>query len=130
MHFREEDLYCDKNGKIRKIAGAILRSTSDADTSVVENALTRVNPETFNLFVRLESIFKHQIETLAVLNENLESRSFSLMSGVTAEHIPNCHGMKEKLIKRFIEFRLKINRTKLMKDKRYDSKSMALRNVS
>ena len=86
-------------------------------------ALTYVNSDTFNFFLELEEIFK---SNFGRVNTDLENYFLSLMINVPASHIPNCHSVKEKLIKRFIQFRLKISRVKCDRTKRHDSRSMAI----
>lgn len=90
------------------------------------SALTYVNIETYNYFIKLEHVFKENITTMKMLNQDLEARFYSLMKNVEANHIPDCHDMKHKLMKRYIQFRLKVSREKLPRSKRHDSKSMAV----
>lgn len=89
-------------------------------------ALNYVNVETYNLFLELEDIFKRNISIFRLLNENLELKYYNLMSNVPAPHLPECHKIKEKIIKRYIQFRLRVSRQKFPRDKRNDSKSMAV----
>ena len=86
-------------------------------------ALTYVNTDTFNFFLELGEIFKLNFGRV---NSNLENHFLSLMSNVPASHIPDCHSVKEKLMKRFIQFRLKISRVKYGRTKRHDSRSMVI----
>lgn len=90
------------------------------------SALTNVNSNTYNFFLELEEIFKKNIGNMMLINDNLENRLISIMSTIPAPHIPCCHAMREKLIKRYVQFRLKVNRTKIAREKRYDSRSMAV----
>lgn len=91
------------------------------------NALNYVNVETYNLFLELEDIFKRNISVFRLLNENLELKYYNLMMKVvSAPHLPECHKMKEKIIRRYIQFRLRVSRQIFPRDKRHDSKSMAI----
>lgn len=90
------------------------------------DALTTVNEATFNFFVELEETFKQQKEILMTKNENLEKLLWNKMNRIPASHIVDCHGLKNKLINRYIQFRLKVNRVKLTREKRCDSRSMAV----
>lgn len=90
------------------------------------SSLLYVNIETYNFFIRLEQIFKQNIEVLKLVNHDLETKLYALMSHIQADHIPDCHEIKNKLIKRYIQFRLKVSREKRTREKRHDSKSMAI----
>lgn len=90
------------------------------------DALMYVNGETYNYFIQLENIFKQHIGTMKLLNQDLENRLYVLMTKVQASHIPECHGIKHKIIKKYVQFRLKTCSEKLSRDRRHDSKSMAV----
>lgn len=90
------------------------------------HALIYINLETYTFFTELEKIFFHHIERLKTSQEDVSQIFLDLMIGVNAQHFASCHGMKMKIVRRYILFRLRSSMTKPERQKRYDSKSMSM----
>lgn len=90
------------------------------------NALTYVNVDTFNFFTELEETFKMNIDQLKVINVDLHKKLYELMTTIPALHMPECHSIRTKIINKYILFRLRISRVNTPREKRKDSKSMAI----
>lgn len=90
------------------------------------NALTYVNVDTFNFFTELEETFKRNIDQLKSINVDLDKKLHKLMSSIPALHMPECHSIRTKIINKYILFRLRISRVDIPREKRKDSKSMAI----
>lgn len=91
-----------------------------------KNALVFVNEATFNFFLELEEIFRKNIDYLIAINFNIDEQLYNLMKNVQTDHILQCHNLKEKIIRRFIQLRLKISQRKKIRENRNDSRSMAV----
>lgn len=95
-----------------------------------QNTLYYVNEPTFKVFLKLENIFRHYSFYFQVMyNVNLHKFLVNEFNSVPADHILNCHNLRQKLYKKFATFRLKIQnkRKKLLPTRKYyDSKSMSM----
>lgn len=90
------------------------------------SALIYVNLETYNFFKSLEQTFKDNITKLKDANQDVNGKLLEILSSVEENHFPSCHRLRQKIIKRFLLFRLRSCENKTSREKRYDSKSMAL----
>jgi len=65
-----------------------------------------------------------------VRDVNLHTFLFDKFNTISANHIPNCHDLRQKLMKKFATVRLKFKnnhkQSSLFSRKYYDSKSMAM----
>lgn len=87
-------------------------------------ALVYVNEETFIFFLKLELVLRSELENLE--NNNVFDYIESQLLHVPATHMISCHDLKRKLIRRFLNFRLKIQESKKVHKNRFDSRSMAV----
>lgn len=90
------------------------------------SALIYVNLETYNFFKKLEQTFKHNIIKLKDINQDVNENLLKVLSSVEANHFPSCHRLRQKIIKRYLLFRLRSCGNKPNREKRYDSKSMSM----
>lgn len=90
------------------------------------NSLCFPTTQVFQLFVKMEEIFRHYSPFLNKFNINWKLYFSTVMKKhVNAVHIPSCHNLYEKIINRFVTFRLRIfNKKRICCRKIYDSKSM------
>ncbi|XP_058819737.1 uncharacterized protein LOC131682351 [Topomyia yanbarensis] len=88
------------------------------------NALIYINLETYVFFSALEKIFAQNIVFLQTIKYDVNTFLYNLMIKVEAKHFASCHNIKDKIVNRFIIFRLRSSSTKPAREKRYDSKSM------
>lgn len=86
------------------------------------------NEETFNFIFKLESIFSNCMSVIDCSNVAIRDFILEKMKAVAGEHILKCHSLREKLINRYLTFRLKINSNKKFFPNRstFSSKSMNL----
>ncbi|XP_021707597.1 uncharacterized protein LOC110678689 [Aedes aegypti] len=87
-------------------------------------ALVYVNEETFIYFLKLEIVFRSELENLN--NENVFDTIESQLIHIPAAHLIPCHDLKRKLLRRFLFFRLKIHQPKKVHKNKFDSRSMAV----
>lgn len=87
-------------------------------------ALLYVNEATFMFFLKLEIVFRSEIDNYCN-EEKFDTIEYQLIN-IKAEHIPTCHDLKRKLIRRFLYFRLKIHNPKKVHKNKSDSRSMAV----
>lgn len=95
-----------------------------------KNSLFFVNVETFKIFIKFEHLFRYYSKYFNKM-QNVSQKLFliSKCNEIKANHIFDCHSLHEKIITRFIVFRLKIfNKKNVAKSKKFDSKSMAMHN--
>lgn len=95
-----------------------------------KNTLFFVNRATFNIFLKMEYIFRHQKQTNA--NYDIRTQLEKLfISNIKCDFIPNCHNLKMKIFRRYALFRSKISckKTKDLKKRSFNSKSMAMHNI-
>lgn len=95
------------------------------------NTLFFVNAATFHFFLQMEKIFRIYFKSISEQeNMNLKRFFFSKCSDITFS-LPGCHKLKDKIILRYVAFRLKISSKTLPVNKsvRYASKSMAMHNI-
>lgn len=91
-----------------------------------KNCLFFCNESTFVHFLDLEGVFRKYINI--VINQNIDLKEFfvdkMLALGVFL-HVPNCHSLKNHLVKRFVIFRLKISsKRKQRASQKYASKAL------
>lgn len=94
-----------------------------------QNTLYFCNENTFNMCVKMETIFRQYLDIVSCQkNVNLKDFFMGKISDecVTFEHLPICHNLKTKIIRRFVVFRLKIASKKSKKERHlvYASKSL------
>ncbi|XP_065075480.1 uncharacterized protein LOC135699203 [Ochlerotatus camptorhynchus] len=87
-------------------------------------ALVYVNNETFIFFLKLEIVFRNEINHCR--NDQVFDTIEHQLLNIPAEHLILCHDLKRKLIRRFLHFRLKIHHPKKVHQNRLDSRSMAV----
>lgn len=90
------------------------------------NALVYANEETFIFFEKLESLIRAHVKTSDISGINQFEKIVALLSTVKTNHFLECHKIKDKLIRKFALFRLKTLEPKKSRNKKFDSKSMAL----
>lgn len=88
------------------------------------HALIYINVSTYSFFAQLERIFSENIDNLKTSDEDIFKKLFDMMIGVEAAHFTTCHNMKNKIVRRFILFRLRSSMSKPERQRKYDSKSM------
>lgn len=90
-----------------------------------EKSLFFCNESLFNSFLEMESVFKKYISF--VINQNINLKEFFVQKMSDLEMcVPDCHKLKNKIIKRFVVFRLKIYSRKCKTlSKKHSSKSVA-----
>lgn len=94
-----------------------------------QNTLYFCNESTFHLCVKMETIFRQYFNTVTN-QKNVNLKDFfvnKISEGCKSfKHLPDCHNLKTKLIRRFVVFRLKIASRKCKKQKQnmYASKSV------
>lgn len=74
-------------------------------------------------FVVLKKLFDEHIETFKKSNVNIEQEMLLLLSKVPL-NIPQCHDIKSKLLKTFINRSIKCTQLKRVKKRRFNSGSM------
>lgn len=94
------------------------------------NTLYFVNKPTFQVFLRMENIYRHYSPYFNNMrNVNLHKFLVSLFNSVPTDHIPDCHSMRLKLFNKYATLRLQFkNKRKIVLPNRkfYNSKSMAM----
>lgn len=71
------------------------------------NTLFFVNPVTFNFFLQMTKIFKTFYPHIRVQKHVNLKEFFIKLCNQSTFSLPACHNLKEKIIKRFIAFKLK-----------------------
>ena len=90
-----------------------------------EHSLFFCNEFVFYFFLEMEIIFRKYLSIVSSQNVNLKDFFFRQMISLHI-NLPGCHNLKQKIIKRFITFRLKINSKKNRSaSKKHASKSVA-----
>lgn len=70
------------------------------------NTLFFINESTFQVFLKLDNIYRHYSLYFHVMRDvNLHKFLFDKFNAVPADHIPNCHNLREKLMKKFTTVR-------------------------
>ncbi|XP_055622060.1 uncharacterized protein LOC129765675 [Toxorhynchites rutilus septentrionalis] len=87
-------------------------------------ALVYVNEPTFIFFLKLEIVFRSELENME--NDTVFDVIEAQLANIPATHFIECHDLKKKLIRRFLYFRLKIHQPKKIHKNKYDSRSMAM----
>lgn len=103
------------------------RRTFDTFTHIkcfAEETLFYVNSVTFQFFKNMESIIKRNLETLSTQN-NITQFLCKRFRDLPYS-LPNCHDLKNKIIKRYCIFRLKTLSTVIRNKSNFASKSMAM----
>lgn len=94
------------------------------------NTLYFINKPTFEVFLKLENIYRHYRPYFHIMREvNLHEFLVDKFNSIPADHILNCHNLRKKLFKKFAMVRLKFknkHKNLLLQRKYYDSKSMAM----
>lgn len=106
------------------------------------NCLHYVNEKTFQLFLHMEQTFCN-LKNACDMSSNVKNLTKFLRTTIKNEadimkiKYPNCHNIKEKLIHRFIAYRLKIyslrikhNIKRQLKYRSYGSKSITMRKLA
>jgi len=87
-----------------------------------------VNNETFEVFKKLEYIFRQYQKSMC--NKNRGFKNFlvdKFCNILNNSHISSCHNLDIKIANRYAIYRMRIaNKKKIVKHKYYDSKSMAM----
>lgn len=90
-----------------------------------EHSLFFCNEYLFYFFLEMESIIRKYLSIVSSQNVNLKEFFFGKIINLQI-NLPECHNLKEKIIKRFIVFRLKIYSKKYKSSsKKHASKSVA-----
>lgn len=76
-----------------------------------EQSLIFVTEAVFYFFLEMESVFQKYFDIVSSQNINIKDFYFKEMLNLKLD-LPECHKLKNKIIKRFIVFRLKINSKK------------------
>lgn len=101
---------------------SLRRYTTTTDT------LFFVNNRTFNFFIEMEKLFRSFIADCTSKNK----REFFISKCQNILFfVPSCHNLKNKIINRFITFRLKINPRTIRAQtlRHYASKTMAMHHI-
>ena len=94
-----------------------------------ESQLFFMNELTFFYFLKMERVFQSYIEYVKLNNINANEFFYNELFKITADHIKTCHNFKEKIMKKFISFRLNMSsgkNLKLDKNEEFSSKTMAM----
>ena len=97
-----------------------------------ENTLYFINKPSFEVFLKLENIFRHYSPYFQIMyGVNLNEFLLDKFNSVPADHILNCHHFRQKLLKKFVTLRLKFQNKKAVSNRKYyDSKSMMMYSIS
>lgn len=87
-----------------------------------------INEKTFDFFLKMECIFRTYFPVVYNIKNFDLNQFFIKKFEKIFFHVPDCHCMKLRIIRRFTAFRLKIKSEKLKKNKHFSSKSMAMHN--
>lgn len=78
-------------------------------------------------FVALEKIFRDNVANLMQENNYIQSKLISMMKSVRINIFEEkCHDIRNKIIDRFVTFRLRIYQPYKFRSNKYDSRSMAV----
>jgi len=95
------------------------------------NTLFFVNNKTFEIFKKLEYVFRQYQKSMC--NNNRGFKNFlvdKFYNILYKSHILSCHNLHIKIANRYAIYRMRIaNKKKIVKHKYYDSKSMAMHSV-
>ena len=84
----------------------------------IGHSLMYVTEQVYMFFVALERIFLYNINHLTASNSNIHPRLVAAMKYVRSQMFAECHDIKNKIMDRFVIFRLRIFKPYQIKQKR------------